>query len=352
MPRVAAADPPHREPGAAAGAVERQRLERVLRAGGVEPAAGRQVHADEPPGRGSAASAPGRGAWLDGAVACRVARGHGGVLGPAPSSVATCSRSVGKATRHAPLAPPRRDRRRRERSSSACSCHRGAEPAAHAVALHRGAEPAPDGVGHPRRVVGSVGEEAQRDRAGSPPAGPARGPRTSHGRGRARSGRETLPAAGAAGAQHGAPPLVRIRRRKPWVLARLRLFGWNVRFNEEPPRGGRARPGVGDRAGGGNDPVYGSDRRVATRGADRGSGENPRDPLSHKDAGATLPRLARRRPAAADFPGESQARPGRARATRSATISTPVDAPVDNSGRRTRRIGTPGGRTDAVGEER
>jgi hypothetical protein len=46
--------------------------------------------------------------------------------------------------------------------------------------------------------------------------------------------------------------LVRIRTRKPWVLARLRVFGWYVRFNEEPPRGGRARPEVGDRAGGGN----------------------------------------------------------------------------------------------------
>ena len=58
-----------------------------------------------------------------------------------------------------------------------------------------------------------------------------------------------------------------MRRRNPWVLARLRLFGWYVRFNEEPPRGGRARPEVGDRAGGGNGQCTAPGRSDATRSA-------------------------------------------------------------------------------------
>ena len=32
------------------------------------------------------------------------------------------------------------------------------------------------------------------------------------------------------------PPLVRMRTRNPWVLFRLRLFGWNVRFMLSPRR--------------------------------------------------------------------------------------------------------------------
>ena len=38
---------------------------------------------------------------------------------------------------------------------------RGAQPPARPIALHRVPEAPADGVGHPRRVVGSVGEEAQ-----------------------------------------------------------------------------------------------------------------------------------------------------------------------------------------------
>ena len=238
----------------------------------------------------------------------------------------------------------RTDRRRRRAELVGVSRDRGAEPAADAVALHRGADPAPDGVGHPRRVIGSVGEEAQRDRAGSAPAGPGEGLEASHGRGRARSGRETLPAAGAAGAQHGATPA--------WCASgggsrgscvRLRLLGWNVRFNEGPPRGGRARPGVGDRAGGGNDSVYGPGSRIAQRGAPiAASGENRPLPLVAQRTPVLrcAPRSADG-PADADFPGELRLDPadhvrdhtwddpahtsGRA----CAPISTPVDAPVD-----------------------
>ncbi len=114
--------------------------------------------------------------------------------------------------------------------------NRGAETAPRPVALHRGAEAPADGVGHPRRILGTVGEEAQRDGAGSPPAGPREGlerrtvadaPDQAERRFRPRARRARNTAR---------PPLVRMRRRKPWVLERLRVFGWYVRFNEEPPR--------------------------------------------------------------------------------------------------------------------
>ena len=125
------------------------------------------------------------------------------------------------------------------------------------------------------------------------------------------------------------PPLVRMRRRKPWVLARLRLLGWYVRFNEEPPRGGRARPEVGDHAGGGNGQVYGSGDAPSQRGA-RVWGKPPQ-PLVAQGRRCYVARLARLRPAGRDFPGASR----RDQADLGAplpTISTPVDAPVDNSG--------------------
>ena len=171
--------------------------------------------------------------------------------------------------------------------------HRGAEPTARPVALHRVAEAAADGVRHSRRVVGPVGEVAQRDGAGSLPAGPREGlERRTVANAPDQAERRLRPRARRARST-ARPPLVRIRSRKPWVLARLRLLGWYVRFNEEPPRGGRARPEGGDRAGGGNVSVYDPDppRRNAERSRfDPGamSGENPCGPLSHKEAGATL----------------------------------------------------------------
>lgn len=151
------------------------------------------------------------------------------------------------------IGAPREQERRVQRD-------RGAQTPTGPVALHRVAEAPADGVRHPRRIVGSLGEEAQRDRAGPLPAGPREGlerrtvadaPDQAERRFRPRARRARRMAR---------PPLVRIRRRKPWVLARLRLLGWYVRFKEEPPRGGRARSGVGDRAGGGNGSVYGPDR--------------------------------------------------------------------------------------------
>ena len=85
--------------------------------------------------------------------------------------------------------------------------------------------PPADGIGHPRRVVRTVGENTQRDRPGSPPAGPREGlerrtvanaPDQAERRFRPRARRARSTAR---------PPFVRMRRRKPWVLARLRLFG-------------------------------------------------------------------------------------------------------------------------------
>ena len=227
--------------------------------------------------------------------------------------------------------------------------HRGPEPSAGAVALHRGAEPTADGVRHPRRVVGSVGEETQRDGAGSPPAGPREGlerrtvadaPDQAERRFRPRARRARSTAR---------PPLVRMRRRKPWVLARLRVLGWNVRFNEEPPRGGRARPEVGDHAGGGNRQVYGPDPPV--RNAEAALGKTPATPCRTR---TPVLRCALRAATArrADFPGVSLRVPADPLTT-STTMSTPVDALVDNfRRRRTRPARAPGDRGRRSREER
>ena len=181
----------------------------------------------------------------------------------------------------------------REQELAALQRHRGAEPPADPVALHRVAEAPADGVGHPRRVVGAVGEEAQRDRAGSPPAGPREGlerrtvadaPDQAERRLRPRARRARSTAR---------PPLVRIRRRKPWVFCACGCWAGTCASTQglleaaaRGPKSGTAREAETDR-------VYGPG--TARRNAERPitSGENPRSPLSHKDAGATLPRLAR-----------------------------------------------------------
>ncbi len=173
------------------------------------------------------------------------------------------------------------------------------EAPTHTVPRDRGAHPPADGIRHPRRVVRTVGDKAQRDRAGSPPAGPCEGlerrtvanaPDQAERRFRPRDRRARSTAR---------PPLVRMRRRKPWVLARLRLFGWYVRFNEEPPRGDRAQPEVGDRAGGGNQQVYGSGASHAMRSPVWGK---PSQPLVAQGRRCYVARLARRRPAVRTSP--------------------------------------------------
>jgi hypothetical protein len=59
------------------------------------------------------------------------------------------------------------------------------------------------------------------------------------------------------------PPLVRIRTRKPWVLFRLRLFGWYVRFISMPVRE-KVDPAPGKR-----DIVYGCALVLSNRGLPR-----------------------------------------------------------------------------------
>jgi hypothetical protein len=83
------------------------------------------------------------------------------------------------------------------------------------------------------------------------------------------------------------PPRVRMRMRNPWVLARLRLLGWNVRFTEGPPRGGlRAEP----ERGYAREAEPGECRgRSARSQSGRQLWGKPRWPLSGKAAGATLP---------------------------------------------------------------
>src|SRR4051794_21280111 len=163
---------------------------------------------------------------------------------------------------------------------------RGAQPAPDAVPRHRGTNPAADGKRDARRITGVTVQKTQRDGAGSLPTGPREGleRRTvadapdqaeSRLRPRARRARSTA-----------RPPLVRMRSRNPWVLARLRLFGWYVRFNEEPPRGGpRAARGRGPR-GRRKPPSVRLPSGSVQRGADGGG--NARGPLSLKDTGATL----------------------------------------------------------------
>ena len=307
VPRVATPHPTHREPACRGRRRGRESASSAYsRARGVEPAARGQVHADQPPRPDRQHQQPGERSGPTAGRPC-AATASWRVLGGRLEERGDVLTQRGEGERHDRSFRGERDRRRpgagapSARTATAARRRRRAP-----VALHRGAEPPPDGVGHPRRVVGSVGEEAQRDRAGSLPAGPREGlerrtvadaPDQAERRFRPRARRARSTAR---------PPLVRIRRRKPWVLARLRLLGWYVRFNEEPPRGGRARPGVGDHAGGGNDRVYGSDGSCSQRGAApdlRVWGKPPRA-LVAQGCRCYVARLARRRPAEWTSPRE------------------------------------------------
>jgi hypothetical protein len=211
--------------------------------------------------------------------------------------------------------------------------HCGAEPSPGSIALHRGTEATADGVGHLRRVVGSVGEEAQRDGTGPLPVGPREGrerrtvadaPDQAERRFRPRARRARSTAR---------PPLVRMRRRNPWVLARLRLFGWYVRFNEEPPRGAARSPRSGTAREAETAKCTARNARFATR-RDLW-GKRPRPLVAQ---GRPVLRCALRSATARrrDFPGVSPLDQADT-STTVGTISTPVDVLVDNLRRRRTR---------------
>jgi hypothetical protein len=130
------------------------------------------------------------------------------------------------------------------------------------------------------------------------------------------------------------PPLVRIRRRKPWVFARLRLLGWYVRFKGRAPSR-RSRP---VRSGGPCGRRKRPSVRVRCRPAQCGAariqaillvwGKPPR-PLVAQGRRCYVARSLGRRRAVRLFRCVT-ARPRPNPCNTSGVISTPVDSPVDN----------------------
>ena len=150
-------------------------------------------------------------------------------------------------------------------------------------------------------IVGSVGERSA-ETPGRPGGGePERGPRRSHGRGRARSGREPLPAAGAAGPEHGSPAA--------WSASGCGNRGssracgcWAGRCASSDgllEAVARVDSEQGSAAGGGAPECTGG------RGPDaqRDCASRELEPLvATRTAGATFPRLAGLRPARRELP--------------------------------------------------
>jgi len=140
--------------------------------------------------------------------------------------------------------------------------------------------------------------------------GPPRGPRTSHGRERARSGRETLPPASPAGAQHGTPSLGAHAEAKAvglGALAVVRLVRTlQRRASSRRPRAARGRGPRGRRK-----PMSLRLRRLP-RNAEPSLGKTLATPC-----GARIPVLRCAPRSAMDrrsnFPGEVSARPSRRR---------------------------------------
>jgi len=308
VPGVAAADAPDGEPGAAAGAVERERLEGVLGARRVEAAPRRQVHADEPPGADRQHEEPGeeRGPRDVG----RGCRGHAASSRTAARSVVTCSHSVGKGTvitgrsaanRYAPpgtsspasSATAARSRRRaRLRSTAAPKCR----PMAYAT---RG------GSSDPSVRKRSETGPARRRRALARASNVARSrtrqirPRDASARGRGgRAGRRDPPWCACGGGNRGS-----WRACDCWVgtCASTKSL---LEAVARGPESGTTREAETAKCTARIAPF-------ATRSGERHrSGENPRNPLSHKDAGATLRALCGDGPPFG-LPRCVSARPGR-----------------------------------------
>ena len=224
---------------------------------------------------------------------------------------------------------PRRAGRRRSRGTWSRSSPYGASAAAgpradevgaagHEVrALRRARRPgagAGPGCARPRRrpagrrrrrpaaapvPVERAQRHGQRLLAGGAARSPARG--TTHGHGRARSGRQAGAALGPAPARSRRdPPRVRIRRRKPCFFFRFRLFGWNVLFTH----GLLERPGRGSGPWGRRGTAIGHALRIAAsrpcgRACDGAVYGRRRRWRNNPVASATVRRVGDRSPAAA-----------------------------------------------------
>jgi hypothetical protein len=202
----------------------------------------------------------------------------GAVTGATPGSVRrarTLPNTVRRSRGSAPSAPHRRDTRRPGRGRrhgrprrlegvGGCDCGRLQNPP---VARSR-TRHAPDRWIHCWRSAETPG------RPGG--GGPERGPRRSHGRGRARSGREPLPAAGTACPKHGsaaARPHSSAETMGFRALAGIGLVG--TFQGDWPPRGHRADSEQGSAAGGGATECTGE--RAGMRNAN--AVDNPQVPL-------------------------------------------------------------------------
>ena len=153
-----------------------------------------------------------------------------------------------------PARPPgRRGRQGRDQRGDGPSDATG-HPMAHDGSAHRLAHDqadarrsAPPSSGRPRRRQQTRGHFVPRRVVWEV----SRGPHAVGGGEHAGSGRQALAALGAAGGEDGATGAGRIRARKPWVFARRRVLGWNVRFmvwlldacegKTDPPRRIRGR---------------------------------------------------------------------------------------------------------------
>ena len=238
VPRVAAQQPPHRQPGPAQRPVGGQRLDGVRRAGGVEPAARaeqRREHqlvepdrrhqqpGDQPAHAGTCGEHPVQRAVHGAAEGGRGGAG-GGRQHPDTSRVPAGSRSSRSRSRC-------RSRRRTRLRATAGPTARGTTKPTRAAGL-----PARRTVGADR--VSSADREVQDHQPVGRTARAARSValKSAERRSRAAAGQHDSQAESLErplwrrAARMARPARVRIRRRKPCVFARRRLFGWNVRL--------------------------------------------------------------------------------------------------------------------------
>ena len=245
IPRVATQETSCRQPGAPQGAVARQRLEGVRGAGRVEAASGRQPAADQPPAPDREPSTPGPGRRRrhsgvglhrepgvtagPGRRAAAAPRSRRGPVGHGHDLTARTEqvRPPGLELRPAPRTASRRRRRARLRSPR---CR-------------------PPGRSRTRPGVGPRHRDRARCGPTTRPAGPpGRGParRRSHGRGSARSGGETLAAAGPARLEHRAAAAGAHPEPETVGFLALPVVGLERALHAWPPL--RPRPEGGGRA--------------------------------------------------------------------------------------------------------